>query len=39
MATITVAGAVGKDPEIKFLKGKNGDFAVANFFISRFSTP
>ena len=34
MATITVAGAVGKDPEIKFLKGKNGDFAVANFSLA-----
>jgi single-strand DNA-binding protein len=34
MATITVTGAVGKDPELKFIKGKNGDFAVANFSLA-----
>ena len=34
MATITVTGAVGKDPELKFIKGKNGDFAEANFSLA-----
>ena len=34
MATVTVTGAVGKDPELKFIKGKNGDFAVANFSLA-----
>ena len=34
MATITVTGAVGKDPELKFIKGKNCDFAVANFSLA-----
>ena len=34
MATITVSGAVGKDPELRFVKGKNGDFAVANFSLA-----
>ena len=31
MATVTVIGAVGKDPELKFIQGKNGQFAVAEF--------
>jgi len=34
MATITVRGIVGKDPELKFIKGRNGDFAVANFSLA-----
>lgn len=31
MAHIEVVGNVGKDPELKFINGKNGDFAVAKF--------
>lgn len=31
MAQIQVTGNVGKDPELKFFNGKNGDFAVTKF--------
>jgi single-strand DNA-binding protein len=35
MATrIEVVGALGKDPELKFVQGKNGEFAVAEFSIA-----
>jgi single-strand DNA-binding protein len=31
MATISVTGNVGTDPEVKFFNGKNGQFGVASF--------
>ena len=31
MATISVTGNVGTDPEIKFFDGKNGSFGIASF--------
>jgi single-strand DNA-binding protein len=34
MATITVTGNVGTDPEIKFYDGKNGSFGVARFSLA-----
>ena len=34
MATITVSGNVGTDPEIKFYDGKNGSFGVARFSLA-----
>jgi len=34
MTQITVSGKVGKEPTLKFIEGKNGDFAVANFSIA-----
>ena len=35
MATrIEVVGTLGKDPELKFVQGKNGQFAVAEFSIA-----
>lgn len=34
MTQITVSGKVGKDPTLKFIEGKSGDFAVANFSIA-----
>ena len=34
MAKIQVLGNVGKDPELKFIKGGNGDFAVTKFSVA-----
>jgi len=34
MARIEITGVLGKDPEIKFIKGKNGDFAVTEFSVA-----
>lgn len=34
MARIEIAGTLGKDPELKFVNGKNGQFAVAEFSIA-----
>jgi single-strand DNA-binding protein len=34
MARIEITGTLGKDPELKFVQGKNGEFAVAEFSIA-----
>jgi len=34
MTRIEVIGTLGKDPELKFIQGKNGQFAVAEFSIA-----
>lgn len=34
MAKIQIIGNVGKDPELKFIKGGNGDFAVTKFSVA-----
>ena len=34
MAQIEITGNSGSDVELKFIKGKNGDFAVANFSVA-----
>ena len=34
MAQIEVIGNVGKDPELKFISGAKGDFAVAKFSVA-----
>lgn len=34
MATISVNGNVGTDPEIKFYDGKNGSFGIASFSLA-----
>lgn len=34
MANIKVVGNVGKDPELKFIDGAKGDFAVAKFSVA-----
>lgn len=34
MATVNLIGNVGKDPELKYLSSKNGDFAVTRFSVA-----
>jgi single-strand DNA-binding protein len=34
MASITIKGVVGKDPELKFISGPKGEFAVCNFSLA-----
>ena len=34
MAQIVIVGNVGKDPELKFIKGAKGDFAVTKFSVA-----